>query len=51
MTGRLMRQFLLTFLAKPQNKAGAVPVKLSIEIRGVDLIAQDKVCVPASPEH
>src|SRR5256885_2780845 len=25
MTGRLMRQFLLTFLAKPQNKAGTVP--------------------------
>jgi hypothetical protein len=51
MTGRLTRQFLLTFLAKPQNKAGSEPVKLSTEIRGVDLIAQDKVCVPASSEN
>jgi hypothetical protein len=51
MSGRLMRQFLLTFLAKPQNKAGTVPVKLSTEIRGVDLIPQDKVCVPAASEH
>lgn len=51
MTQRLTRQFLLTFLAKPQKKAGTAPVKLSTEIRGVDLIAQDKVCVPASSEN
>jgi len=51
MAGRLTRQFLLTFLAKPQSKAGTAPVKLSSEIRGVDLVAQDKVCVPASSEH
>jgi hypothetical protein len=51
MTGRLTRQFLLTFLANPQRKAGTASVKVSTEIRGVDLIAQDKVCVPASPEH
>jgi hypothetical protein len=51
MAQRLTRQFLLTFLAKPQKKAGPEPVKLSTEIRGVDLVAQDKVCVPASREH
>lgn len=51
MTGRLAHQFLLTFQAKPQNKAGTESVKLSTEIRNVDLIAQDKVCVPATPEH
>src|SRR3984893_12451576 len=51
MAGRLTRQFLLTFLGKPPSKAGTAPVKLSSEIRGVDLVAQDKVCVPASSEH
>lgn len=51
MTGRLTHQFLLTFLAKPQNKAGTESVKVSTEIRGVDLVAQDKVCVPASSDH
>lgn len=48
---RLMHQFLLTFLAKPQKKAGTEPVKVSSEIRGVDFFHQDKVCVPASSEH
>jgi hypothetical protein len=47
---RLNHQFLLTFSAKPQNKAGTEPVKLSSEIKSVDLFAQDKVCVPASSE-
>lgn len=51
MAQRLTHQFLLTFLAKPQKKAGPEPVKLSTEIRGVDLIAQDKVCVPASSQN
>jgi hypothetical protein len=51
MNNRLMHQFLLTFLAKPQNKPGTEPVKVSTEIRGVDLMTQDKVCVPATPEN
>jgi hypothetical protein len=51
MTGRLTHQFVLTFLAKPENKAGTEPVKVSTEIRDVDLMAQDKVCVPASSTH
>ena len=48
MNQRLMHQFLLTFLAKPEKKAGTEPVKISSEIRGIDFIHQDKVCVPAS---
>jgi hypothetical protein len=52
MTSRLTHQFLLTFLAKPQSKAGTEPVKVTTEeIRNVDLIAQDRVCVPAAPER
>jgi hypothetical protein len=51
MSGRLANQFLLTFLAKPENKAGTEPVKVSTEIRDVDLVAPDRVCVPASAEH
>jgi len=51
MSSRLTHQFLLTFLAKPENKAGTQPVKVSTEIRSVDLVAPDKVCVPASQEH
>lgn len=51
MTGRLGHQFLLTFLAKPETKAGTEPVRVSTEIRDVDLVAQDKVCVPASQAH
>jgi hypothetical protein len=46
-----MHQFLLTFLAKPQKKAGTEPVKVSSEIRSVDFFHQDKLCVPASSEH
>jgi hypothetical protein len=51
MSSRLTHQFLLTFLAKPENKAGTEPVKVSTEIRSVDLVTQDKVCVPASREY
>jgi hypothetical protein len=51
MNGRLAHQFLLTFAAKPETKAGTEPVKVSTEIRDVDLVTQDKVCVPASAQH
>lgn len=50
-TEKLGHQFLLTFLAKPEKKAGSEQVKLSSEIKSVDLVAQDKVCVPASSEN
>jgi hypothetical protein len=45
---QLSNQFLLTFLAKPQKKAGTEPVKLTSEIRSVDFVHQQRVCVPAS---
>lgn len=48
MSLRLGHQYLLTFLAKPEAKAGEESVKLSTEIRDVDLIGQDKVCVSAT---
>ena len=45
---QLSNQFLLTFLAKPQKKAGTEPVKLTSEIRSVDFVHPQRVCVPAS---
>jgi hypothetical protein len=45
---QLSNQFLLTFLAKPQKKAGTEPVKLTSEIRSVDFVHPLRVCVPAS---
>jgi hypothetical protein len=45
---QLSNQFLLTFLAKPQKKAGTEPVKLTSEIRSVDFVHSSRVCVPAS---
>lgn len=47
---QLSNQFLLTFLAEPQKKAGRVPVKIISEIHSVDFLHADMVCVPASPE-
>jgi len=46
---QLPNQFLLTFLAKPQKKAGTESVKVTSEIHDVDFVHADKVCVPASP--
>jgi hypothetical protein len=45
---QLSNQFLLTFLAKPQKKAGIESVKLTSEIRSVDFVHAPRVCVPAS---
>lgn len=50
LTHQLGNQFLLTFLAEPQKKAGQEPVKITSEIHSVDLLHQDRVCVPATPE-
>jgi hypothetical protein len=46
---QLASQFLMTFLAKPQKKAGTEPVKVTSEIHSVDFIHAGKICVPASP--
>ncbi|MFZ0478613.1 MAG: hypothetical protein WAL71_05640 [Terriglobales bacterium] len=45
---RLKHQYLLTFLAKPEKKAGMRSVKVKTELPNVDLVAADEVYVPAS---
>jgi hypothetical protein len=47
---QLPNQFLLTFLAEPQKKAGREPLKITSEIHSVDFLYPDNVCVPALPE-
>jgi len=44
---RLTRQYLLTFLAKPENKAGMQRVRLRTEVPNAELVAADSVYVPA----
>jgi hypothetical protein len=46
---RLQRQYELTFLAKPQKTAGLQPVRVTTEIPNVDLVAADRILVPAQP--
>jgi hypothetical protein len=47
LTRRLTRQYLLTFLAKPEKKAGFQQVKLRTEVPNAELVAADRVYVPA----
>jgi hypothetical protein len=49
-TRRLGRQYLLTFLAKPEKKAGMQRVKLQTEVPNAELVSADMVYVPATPE-
>ena len=44
---RLTRQYLLTFLAKPERKAGFQTFKLRTEVPNAELVADDRVYVPA----
>jgi hypothetical protein len=46
---RLTHQYLLTFLAKPEKKAGLQRVKLSTEVTNAELVAADYVYVPLAP--
>jgi hypothetical protein len=48
LTRRLNHQYLLTFLAKPEKKPGLQSVKLWTEVQNVELVAADKVYVPAT---
>ena len=45
---QLPNQFLMTFLAKPEKKAGTESLKVMSEIHSVDFVHANKVCVPAS---
>jgi hypothetical protein len=47
-TQRLSRQYWLTFLAKPQTKPGLQRVKVTTEVPNAELVAADKVYVPAA---
>jgi hypothetical protein len=47
-SNRLGHQYLLTFLARPQKKAGMQSVKLSTEVPDAELVSADRVYVPAS---
>jgi hypothetical protein len=48
LANRLNHQYLLTFLAKPEKKAGMQPVKLKTELHNIDLVGASRVFVPAS---
>ena len=41
------RQYLLTFQAKPEDKAGLRPIKVHTELPDADLAYPDRVWVPA----
>ena len=45
---RLLHQCLLTFQAKPVKKTGMQSVKLRTEVSNAELVAADRVYVPAS---
>lgn len=45
---RLLHQYLLTFLAKPVKKAEMQSVKMRTEVSNAELVAADRVYVPAS---
>jgi hypothetical protein len=47
---RLPRQYLLSFLAKPEKKAGMRRVRLQTEVSNAELVAASQVYVPASPK-
>lgn len=49
MNRQLSHQFLMTFLAEPEKKAGQEPVNITSEIHAVDFLHANRVCVPASP--
>jgi hypothetical protein len=46
---RLNHQFLLAFFAKPGKKAGLQRIKLKTEVPNAELVAAEKVWVPAEP--
>jgi len=45
---KLNHQYLLTFAAKPEKKAGLRKVKLNTEVPNAELVAADKAFMPAT---
>jgi hypothetical protein len=48
LSGRLLHQYMLTFLAKPVKKAGMQSVKVRTEVPNAELAGAESVYVPAS---
>jgi hypothetical protein len=48
-TRKINRQYLLTFIPKPQKKAGMQRVKVQTEVPNAELVSADRVYVPATP--
>ena len=46
---RLNHQYLLTFLARPEKRAGLQRVRITTEVEDVQLVAPQQVYVPAAP--
>jgi hypothetical protein len=46
---RLAHQYLLTFEAQPEKKAGMQRMKITTEIPNVELVSADSIYVPAQP--
>jgi hypothetical protein len=49
LTRRLTRQYLLTFLARPEKKSGMQRVRLQTEVPNAELVGASQVYVPAAP--
>ena len=47
---KVNNQYLLTFIAKPQKKAGMERIKLQTEVPNAELVSADRVYVPATPQ-
>jgi hypothetical protein len=47
---KINHQYLLSFIAKPQKKAGMQRVKVQTEVPNVELVSADRVYVPATPQ-
>jgi hypothetical protein len=47
LANRFNHQYLLSFLARPQKKAGLRPIRLTTEVPNAELVSADSVYVPA----
>ena len=47
---KINHQYLLSFIAKPQKKAGMQRVKVQTEVPNAELVSADRVYVPATPQ-
>jgi hypothetical protein len=50
LANRLNHQYILTFSAKPEKKAGLRRVKVTTEVHNAELVAADQAYVPAAPQ-